>query len=446
MADDLLRLLRLSTSKLVNEAVNASSGIVSTDSRDFKRLKSNVRANEDVIPDYVDYLFLSLKCYTHFLLAILYLLSELLLLVCETDPLRFPLPGPIAEAKQLKIDAIKMVKNWLEKFGPGYEKLNFVGDYLKESKAVDFDSATAELLAERTRKALEEQRAAEKLQKIAANVRRKLAESKGDIDRCLASAETALSIVVPVFGATVEVNDTEAKSSGAESVEMQSSVHGYAPSDTISIVLTSLAPEVTVNEDNEVLLESIRDAKVMLDVYRNNIVSWQRKINGATGVEDLMRDLTDLKRRIEQQCGKIDELKLKPKRKSRKGAESSESEESDLEDVPEKQLEDFVPPDEVPRYIMERVQQLEKEEQPCCSKSLEPSESSSNAKNAKHNSTDGSEPKPKIPVVPFGPDLLHWGEQRTVAPTPRNNADCHRFWRPPDDDDKCVANFYDASV
>ncbi|EPB75386.1 hypothetical protein ANCCEY_05545 [Ancylostoma ceylanicum] len=416
MADDLLRLLRLSTSKLVNEAVNASSGIVSTDSRDFKRLKSNVRANEDVIPDYVDYLFLSLKrsdserrrailslfdyffqrshvfrlktvenlqCYTHFLLAILYLLSELLLLVCETDPLRFPLPGPIAEAKQLK---------------------------------------------------------------IAANVRRKLAESKGDIDRCLASAETALSIVVPVFGATVEVNDTEAKSSGAESVEMQSSVHGYAPSDTISIVLTSLAPEVTVNEDNEVLLESIRDAKVMLDVYRNNIVSWQRKINGATGVEDLMRDLTDLKRRIEQQCGKIDELKLKPKRKSRKGAESSESEESDLEDVPEKQLEDFVPPDEVPRYIMERVQQLEKEEQPCCSKSLEPSESSSNAKNAKHNSTDGSEPKPKIPVVPFGPDLLHWGEQRTVAPTPRNNADCHRFWRPPDDDDKCVANFYDASV
>ncbi|RCN33254.1 hypothetical protein ANCCAN_20914 [Ancylostoma caninum] len=75
----------------------------------------------------------------------------------------------------------------------------------------------------------------------------------------------------------------------------------------------------------------------MLDVYRNNIVSWQRKINGATGVEDLMRDLTDLKRRIEQQCGKIDELKLKPKRKSRKGADSSESEESDLEDVPEKQ-------------------------------------------------------------------------------------------------------------
>lgn len=33
-------------------------------------------------------------------------------------------------------------------------------------KAVDFDSATAELLAERTRKALEEQRNAEKLQKV----------------------------------------------------------------------------------------------------------------------------------------------------------------------------------------------------------------------------------------------------------------------------------------
>ncbi|RCN33255.1 hypothetical protein ANCCAN_20915 [Ancylostoma caninum] len=185
MADDLLRLLRLSTSKLVNEAVNTSGGTVSTDSRDFKRLKSHVRANEGIIPDYVDYLFLSLQrsdserrrallslfdYFFHrshvFRLKTVENLQELLLLVCETDPLRFPLPGPIAESKQLKVDAIKMVKNWLEKFGPGYEKLNFVGDYLKESKAVDFDSATAELLAERTRKALEEQKAAEKLQKV----------------------------------------------------------------------------------------------------------------------------------------------------------------------------------------------------------------------------------------------------------------------------------------
>lgn len=56
---------------------------------------------------------------------------------------------------------------------------------------------------------------------VAANVRRKLAESKADIDRCISSAETALSIVVPIFGATAEINDKESTSNGADGVEMQ---------------------------------------------------------------------------------------------------------------------------------------------------------------------------------------------------------------------------------
>lgn len=43
------------------QAVNTSVGTVSTDSRDFKRLKSYVRTNEGIIPDYVDYLYLSLR-------------------------------------------------------------------------------------------------------------------------------------------------------------------------------------------------------------------------------------------------------------------------------------------------------------------------------------------------------------------------------------------------
>lgn len=38
------------------------------------------------------------------------------------------------ERSNFQVNAIKMVKNWLEKFGPGYEKLNFVEDYLKGSK------------------------------------------------------------------------------------------------------------------------------------------------------------------------------------------------------------------------------------------------------------------------------------------------------------------------
>ncbi|KAK5977609.1 hypothetical protein GCK32_013938, partial [Trichostrongylus colubriformis] len=243
-------------------------------------------------------------------------------------------------------------------------------------KAVDFDSASAELLAERIRKDAEDRKNEELSRKIVANVCRKFDEVKDDIEKCIASADTALSILVPVFCTEFEENTAKSPHSlrnNQESQEVQAA-HGYTGSDTISVVLESLTPEVTISEDNEALLESVRDAKVMLDVYRNKIVSWQRKINGALGVELLTRNLTSLKSRIDQRCAKIAELKLKPKKQKRKGADSSDSEESDLEEVPEKQLEDFMQPDEVPRHIMERVKQLEEEdrsEQPCSSKSLE---------------------------------------------------------------------------
>ncbi|KAK5983377.1 hypothetical protein GCK32_008868, partial [Trichostrongylus colubriformis] len=98
-------------------------------------------------------------------------------------------------------------------------------------------------------------------------------------------------------------------------------------------------------------------------------------------------------------------------------------------------------PDEVPWHVMERVKQLEKEdrsEQPCCSKSLE-TPSCSKQKEIKS--------EPNIPVVPFGRlDFKYWGERRRGAPIPRNNADCHRFWRSLDDDDRPAINEKEASL
>ncbi|VDO05045.1 unnamed protein product [Haemonchus placei] len=483
--DDSSRILRIITNKLVNEAVSNSKKAVSTDSQEFKKLKKVVRENENAIAEYVEYLFVSLKRSDserrqslmsvfdyffnrshNFRLRTVDKLQELLLLVCETDPLHHPLPGPTTECKELKAYALKTVKQWHEKFGPGYVKLNFVGDFLRESKAIDFDSASAELLAERMRKEAENRRSAELSQKIAASVRRKFDQVKDDIERCIASADTALSILVPLF--CVDSEENEAKNRDAAScrdndqIQEMQTVHGYTSSETISVVLPSLTPEVTVNEDNEALIENLRDAKVMLDVYRKKIFrctyillpkstipyslpyfSWQRKLNGAVGVELLMRDLTAINGKIEQRCGKIAELNLKPKRRKRKGADSSESEESDLEEVPEKQLEDFMPPDEVPRHIMERVQQLENgkcSEQPCCSKSLVTTSSVTAPKE------DEVKPKPDIPVVSFGLDLKYWGEAYIEPTILRNNADCHPFWRAPEDDDRPALNEKGSNV
>ncbi|PIO74568.1 hypothetical protein TELCIR_03409 [Teladorsagia circumcincta] len=203
MDDDSSRILRVITTKLVNEAVNNSKKNVTTESQDFKRLKREVRDNEHAVAEYVEYLFISLK-------------------------------------------------------------------------AVDFDSASAELLAERLRKEAEDRRSAELSQKVVAHVRRKLDEVKDDIERCIASADTALSILVPVF-------------------------------------CTDFDETTTKNSD-------------------------------------------------------------------------STSDPSTAQELQEKQ----------------------------------------------------EEVKPAIPVVSYGLDLKYWGEQRSEAPIPRNNADCHRFWRAPEDDDRPV--------
>ncbi|XGW05615.1 hypothetical protein V3C99_016180 [Haemonchus contortus] len=416
--EDSTKILRLITTKLVNEAVYSTKKTVSTDSQEFKKLKKEVRENENALAEYVDYLFMSLKCpdseqrqallsifdyffnRSHkFRLRTVEKLQELLLLVCETDPFNYPLPGPSKERKELKAYALKTFKQWHEKFGPGYEKLNFVSDFLRKSKAVDFDSASEELTAERIRKEAENRRIAELSQKIASIVRRKLDEVKGDIERCIASADTALSILVPLFCVDSDENGSKNRdtTSCRNNDQDMKTVHGYTNSDTSPVVLESLTPKVTINEDNEAVIENLRDVKVMLELYRNEILSWQRKLDGAVGVELLMRDLTAMKRKVDQRCGKIAGLKLKPKRRKRKGADSSESEENDLEDVPEKQLEDFKPPDDVPRHIMQRVKQEvedgECSEQTCCSKSLVTTPS---VRTPKEELEDDVKPEPNI--------------------------------------------------
>lgn len=40
----------------------------------------------------------------------------------------------------------------------------------------------------------------------------------------------------------------------------------------------------------------------------------------------------------------------------------------------------------------------------------------------------------EVPVLSYGLDLKYWGENDIKpAEVPRNNADCHRFWRPSDE-------------
>lgn len=61
MADGISRLLRLITEKLVNEAASKNESVIATDSWHFKRLKHEIRTNEDIIPKYFVSLMTLLK-------------------------------------------------------------------------------------------------------------------------------------------------------------------------------------------------------------------------------------------------------------------------------------------------------------------------------------------------------------------------------------------------
>lgn len=63
----------------------------------------------------------------------------------ETDPLHYPLPLPKEAAKILKLETLKLVKLWHEKYAEAYPKLDFVVNFLRLSKSLDFENASAEL-------------------------------------------------------------------------------------------------------------------------------------------------------------------------------------------------------------------------------------------------------------------------------------------------------------
>lgn len=63
----------------------------------------------------------------------------------ETDPIHFPLPPPKEAANDLKIETMKIVRTWYEKFAAAYPKLSSAYYFLRSSKSFDFERADAQL-------------------------------------------------------------------------------------------------------------------------------------------------------------------------------------------------------------------------------------------------------------------------------------------------------------
>lgn len=71
--------------------------------------------------------------------------QDFLVYTAETDPLHHPLPSPKEASNALKMETLKLMKIWHEKFSSAYPKLDHAYNFLRSSKAFDFERADAQL-------------------------------------------------------------------------------------------------------------------------------------------------------------------------------------------------------------------------------------------------------------------------------------------------------------
>lgn len=71
--------------------------------------------------------------------------QDFLLYTAETDPLHYPFPAFDVTAGVLKLETLKLLKTWHDKYAEAYPKLGFIVQYLRSSKAFDFEHIDAQL-------------------------------------------------------------------------------------------------------------------------------------------------------------------------------------------------------------------------------------------------------------------------------------------------------------
>ncbi|VDM43456.1 unnamed protein product [Toxocara canis] len=205
----------------------------------------------------------------------------------------------------------------------------------------------------------------------------------------------------------------------------------YLDVGSIAVVLPTSAPVITKDEGNEAIISSLLDSVKLLRFYEKRLSKWIKKLTkfGGRSTEKAFKEIVELNSRVALEIERCDELKLK---ECKKQASGSESDSDEFEDVPEKEgLElEFKVPDEVPSHILVRLNEMDEANQPCTSGKIVKSSQPAGALPEGGNEGRVSQ----IPTLSFGLDLKYWGEKNVQpAEIPRNNSDCHRFWRPSDE-------------
>lgn len=319
--------------------------------------------------------------------------TEFLEVMVETDPIRNPLPGAKKDSNQLKIDSIAITKYWEHLYAKNDARMKCLAVTLRKTKFVDYENQKNEEDGEERRRRKMEERKAMIVERTLAVYKSKFEEIKEDVERLKMELETTMEMLVPTFE---DVMDTP--------IDVPST-----SKDSFEIVIKNLTPAIKVNAENDAIVESFLGAKQQL-IHR---VQTMRKIAKRLiplqqSGDTLAQSIIDYRDTIKQLVLKADEIRIQ----NRKKPVTKKKFDDDFIDV-EISIDDIL-----------MVQYSEQKEEDSGVEEVIKSQ-------IPEKPIKKEAPKPK--TVPFGLDLKYWGETRKDVEVPKNNADCHRFWRSADE-------------
>uniref|UniRef100_A0A915Q6F0 UV-stimulated scaffold protein A n=1 Tax=Setaria digitata TaxID=48799 RepID=A0A915Q6F0_9BILA len=361
-------------------------------------------------------------------------LQEILLYTAETDPIHYPSPPPKETARILKLETLKLVKLWHEKYAEAYPRLNFAVNFLRCSKSLDFENASAQLQAERQRTEEEDRKKDERGKKIVQEVELEFRERQNEILCYVSETQRALELLVPRFDVDEDVDGESCLRHEIEARLLSSRIFRSAINnmfESVAVTVPLNAPVVNVNAENKVIIDTLVDCMRMLQFCKKIICRWLSKLTkyGGKSAQQLCKEVVDLKEKISVELSKCEELNLQ-------NIQKSDSEVDDFEDVPEKEgLElDYKSPEELPQYILQKTMQKMEDMPKSTGAGYNMISGMQSLCNSQDHKKYESHENKNIPVFSYGLDLKYWGENDVrPAEIPRNNADCHRFWRPSDE-------------
>lgn len=250
--------------------------------------------------------------------------------VLDIDP-KHPLPPPQSVSKQLKLEAIKTIKDWNSTYGDTYKKLKFGFKYLQQSKTVDFDSLDERTIAQRRQDELQQSRLNLAKLKMLESLKDEIAGYISEITASLSEMENGLSLLNADELTSDDLEHHDEHQDTSSSSDLRE--HGIMPNQEFSLTIDVKPTQLYINADNQDIVNCLREQYRRLESqFWPVIVRWNISAAKAGAEEQLQKRILDLKSRTANILSKCKELGLEQ-------LDSEESSESDLETVPD--LESF---------------------------------------------------------------------------------------------------------